>query len=114
MGTFSVPKHYVDFDTQVFDFDTQVFDFDTQVFDFDTQVIQAQFCVWTIFYPSSILVYHFCLHVVHFCSVLSVCSFAHLLCVHIFLKDYFDIPFFFIPSYPPYASPSLHRNTSPK
>ena len=28
-------------------------------------------------------------------SVFSVCSFAHLLCVHTIFEDYFDIPFFF-------------------
>ena len=28
------------------------------------------------------------------CTTYSVCSFAHLLCVHIVFEQYFDIPFF--------------------
>ena len=45
---------------------------------------------------------------------LFVCSFAPLLCVHIVFENYFDIPFFFVPSYLPCVSPSLHQNISPK
>ena len=29
----------------------------------------------------------------------SVCSFAHLLCVHTVFEEYFVIPFFFLPSH---------------
>ena len=44
----------------------------------------------------------------------NVCSFAHLLCVHIVFEQNFVFPLFFLPSQLHCTSPSLHQNTSPK
>ena len=42
-----------------------------------------------------------------------VCSFAHLLCVHMVSEQNFVFPFFFHPSRAYYYSPSFHQDTSP-